>query len=86
MGQNQAFVLKSSVESALGDKVRFDLIPVNNSTEYLNVMNNINSGAELNDDIGCLGAIGSDHGDPQCYTEALLPYGDGYLTRKMGMW
>lgn len=86
VGQNQAFVLKTCIEEALGGLVRFDLLPLNNATEILNVANNTNCGAEINYDMGGLGAIGSAHGDPQCYTEALLPYGDGYLTAKMGMW
>lgn len=86
VGQNQGYVLKTCIESALGGLVRFDLLPLNNATEFLNVANNTNCGAEHNCDMGGLGAIGSDHGDPQCYTEALLPYGDGYLTPKMGLW
>lgn len=86
VGQNQGYVLKTSIESALGGLVRVDLLPVNDATEFLNVQNNTNCGAEINCDIGGLGAIGSDHGDPQCYTESLLPYGDGYLTAKMGLW
>lgn len=86
VGQNQAYVLKICIEEALGGYVRFDLLPLNNATERLNVWNNANSGAEFNYDIGGLGTIGSDHGDPQCYTEGLLPYGDGSLTKRMGLW
>ena len=86
VGQNQGYVLKTCIEEALGGLVRVDLLPVNDATEFLNVQNNTNCGAEINCDMGGLGAIGSDHGDPQCYTEALLPYGDGYLTAKMGLW
>lgn len=86
VGQNQGYVLKTCIESALGGLVRFDLLPLNNATEFLNVSNNVNNGSEINQDMGSLGAIGSDHGDPQCYTEALLPYGDGYLTENMGLW
>lgn len=86
VGQNQAYVLKTCIEEALGGLVRFDLLPLNNATEFANVWNNANSGAEFNYDIGGLGTIGSTHGDPQCYTEGLLPYGDGNLTRRMGMW
>lgn len=86
IGQNQAFVLKTCIEDATGGLVRFDLIPLNNSSESSNVAVNTNSGAEHNCDMGGLGAIGSDYGDPQCYTEALLPYGDGYLTPHLGLW
>lgn len=86
VGQNQAYVFKTCIEGALGGLVRVDLLPLNNATEFLNVFNNTNSGAEYNYDIGGLGAIGSDHGDPQCYTEGLLPYGDGYMTQRIGLW
>lgn len=85
-GQNQAYVLKTCIEEALGDQVRFDLLGLNNATEFLNVWNNTNNGSEFNYDIGGLGTIGSAHGDPQCYTEGLLPYGDGNLTKRMGLW
>lgn len=86
VGQNQAYVLKICIEEALGGYVRFDLLPLNNATERMNVWNNANNGSEYNYDIGGLGTIGSDHGDPQCYTEGLLPYGDGSLTKRMGLW
>ena len=86
VGQNQGYVLKTCIEEALGGLVRFDLLPLNNATEFLNVSNNVNCGAEINYDMGALGAVGANHGDPQCYTETLLPYGDGRLTAKMGMW
>ena len=65
--------------------VRFDLPELNSATESANVWNNANSGAEFNYDMGGLGTVGSDHGDPQCYTEGLLPYGDGHMTQRMGI-
>lgn len=86
VGQNQGYVLKTCIEQALGGLVRVDLPACNNATEFLNVWNNTTCGAEFNYDIGGLGTIGSDHGDPQCYTEGLLPYGDGHMTQRMGMW
>lgn len=86
ISQNQGYVLKTCIEEALGGLVRFDLPELNSATESANVWNNANSGAEFNYDIGGLGTVGSDHGDPQCYTEGLLPYGDGHMTQRMGMW
>ena len=52
VGQNQAYVLKTCIEGALGGLVRFDALPLNNVTEFLNVENNTNSGAEHNTDMG----------------------------------
>lgn len=86
VGQNQAYVLKTSIETALDGLVRFDLLPLNNTSEFYNVANNTNYGSERNYDMGGLGTIGSSHGDPKCYTEGILPYGDGALTQYMGLW
>lgn len=86
INQNQGYVLKTCIEEATGGLVRLDLPEINSATERANVWNNANSGAEFNYDIGGLGTVGSDHGDPQCYTEGLLPYGDGHMTQRMGMW
>ena len=86
VGQNQAYVLKTCMENAFGGLVRFDTLPLNNVTEFLNVQNNTNNGSEHNTDMGGLGCIGSDHGDPICYLDGLLPYGDGWLTPKLGLW
>lgn len=86
VGQNQCYVLKTCIESAFDGLVRFDALPLNNVTEFLNVQNNTNNGSEHNTDMGGLGCIGSDHGDPICYLDGILPYGDGWLTPKMGLW
>ncbi len=86
VGQNQCYVLKTCIESAFDGLVRFDALPLNNVTEFLNVQNNTNNGSEHNTDMGGLGCIGSDHGDPICYLDGLLPYGDGWLTQKLGLW
>ena len=86
VGQNQCYVLKTCIESAFDGLVRFDALPLNNVTEALNVQNNTNKGSEHNTDMGGLGAIGSDHGDPICYLDGLRPYGDGRLTQKLGLW
>ncbi len=86
VGQNQCYVLKTCIESAFDGLVRFDALPLNNVTEFLNVQNNTNNGSEHNTDMGGLGCIGSDHGDPICYLDGLQPYGDGRLTQKLGLW
>ena len=74
------------MEEALGNLVRVDNLPINDSTEYVNVLNTASCGAEINEDMGGLSGIGSDYGDPQCYLEGLLPYGDGLMTLRLGLW
>ena len=86
VGQNQAYVLKTCIESAFDGLVRFDTLVLNNVTEFQNVFNNTNNGSEHNADMGGLGCIGSDHGDPICYLNGIQPYGDGWLTPRMGLW
>ena len=78
--QNQHFRL------ALGGMVELSLIECQDATENLNAWFNTNSGAEYNYDLGGLGGIGADFGDPETYLDGLLPYGDGFAIRKMGLW
>ncbi len=86
IASNQAFVLKTSIEEALGGLVEVALVDCNDATENLNSWFNTQSGAEYNYDMGGLGGIGGDFGDPETYLDSLLPYGDGYATRRMGLW
>ena len=83
---NQAVVLKTCIEEALGGMVVVSLVDCQDSTENLNNWFNTNSGAEYNYDLGGLGGIGADFGDPETYLDGLLPYGDGFAIRKMGLW
>ena len=82
----QSYVLKTCIESGTDGNVFVDLIDMNAWSERNNMLNNVNYGYEVNEDMGGLGTVGSDHGDPQCFTEGLLPYGDGYMVIRMGLW
>ncbi|HIQ87618.1 MAG TPA: peptide ABC transporter substrate-binding protein, partial [Candidatus Scatomorpha gallistercoris] len=86
IASNQAVVLKTSIENALNGLVEVALVECQDSTEDLNTWFNTNSGAEYNYDLGGLGGIGADFGDPETYLDGLLPYGDGFAIRKMGLW
>ena len=86
IASNQAVVLKTSIENALNGLVEVALVECQDSTENLNTWFNTNSGAEYNYDLGGLGGIGADFGDPETYLDGLLPYGDGFAIRKMGLW
>ena len=83
---NQAVVLKTCIEQALGGVVQVSLIECQDATENLNAWFNTNSGAEYNYDLGGMGGLGADFGDPETYLDGLLPYGDGFAIRKMGIW
>ena len=83
---NQAVVLKTCIEQALGGMVQISLIECQDATENLNAWFNTNSGAEYNYDLGGMGGLGADFGDPETYLDGLLPYGDGFAIRKMGIW
>ena len=86
IASNQAVVLKTSIENALNGLVEVALVECQDATENLNAWFNTNSGAEYNYDLGGLGGIGADFGDPETYLDGLLPYGDGFAIRKMGIW
>ena len=86
IASNQAVVLKTSIETALNGLVEIALVECQDSTENLNTWFNTNSGAEYNYDLGGLGGIGADFGDPETYLDGLLPYGDGFAIQKMGIW
>lgn len=86
VAQNQSYVLKAGIEATLEGLVQIDRTEINNSTEFNNVFLTASSGAEVNEDFGANGLIGSSHSDPQCYLEIVLPYGDGVHTFRMGLW
>lgn len=83
---NQGYVLKTSMENALGGLVQINLIDCNDATEYRNVWFNTQSAAEYNYDLGLSGGVSPDYGDPQGLLDYLLPYGDGYITEYFGLW
>ena len=86
VSQNQGYVLKANVEESTNGLIRFDMPVLNNSSEFLNVMNNTNSGAEVNYDMGGSIFVSASFDDPRGYTESLLPFGDGSLTQRLGLW
>lgn len=83
---NAAYVLKTSIEAALGGLVQINLIECNDSSEYYNVWFYTQSASEYNYDLGLGGGIGFDYGDPQSCLDSFMPYGDGYLTEYFGLW
>ena len=83
---NQAVVLKTSIETALGGMVELALIECQDATANLNTWFNTNNGSEYNYDLGGVSGIGADFGDPETYLDGLLPYGDGFNIQKMGLW
>ncbi len=84
-GNNQGHILKESIESALGGLVIVNLVETTDGSDFNNHWYYVNYGYEVNQDLGALGGIGADYGDPSSYLSYFLPYGDG-LTYKMGLW
>ena len=83
---NQGYVLKTSIETALNGLVQVNLLDCTDGTEFQNTWFNTQNGSEYNYDMGGIGGIGADFGDPETFLDGLLPYGDGWVTAKMGLW
>lgn len=83
---NQGYVMKTSIETALGGLVQVNLLDCTDGTEFQNTWFNTQNGSEYNYDMGGMGGIGADFGDPETFLDGLLPYGDGFATPKMGLW
>ena len=83
---NQGYVLKTSIETALNGLVQINLLDCTDGTEFQNTWFNTQNGSEYNYDMGGIGGVGADFGDPETFLDGLLPYGDGWVTAKMGLW
>lgn len=83
---NRAQAYKQSIDNSLEGLVVINLVGVeeasalNNSTFY-----NPN-GASNNADMVIGQAWSADYGDPSSYLMTLAPYGDGYMTKSLGVW
>ena len=84
MGKAQ--VLKQSVESALGGLVKVEIISLEQRADWLKVCYSYSNGKVANFDINDLSGWGPDYGDPQTYLDTMLPYGDGYMLKALGLW
>ncbi len=84
MGKAQA--LKQSVESVIGDYVEIRIVELAQRADWLAVCYRYADGAHANFDINDLSGWGPDYGDPQTYLDTMLPYGNGYMLKAVGLW
>ncbi|MBQ9449217.1 MAG: hypothetical protein IJU60_05025 [Acholeplasmatales bacterium] len=83
MGKAQA--LKKSVEAALGEWVEIRIVGLEQRADWLKVCYSYSDGAHANFDINDLSGWGPDYGDPQTYLDTMLPDGDGYMVKALGL-
>ncbi len=86
VGQNQAQVVKQSVEASLEGKVIINVIEYASSEEFQDNGYRAGKGNLMNYDLNPSSGWGPDYGDPQTFLDTMLPYGSGYMTRNIGMW
>ena len=82
----KANALKQSVEAAIGDYVEVKIVGLEQRADWLTVCYRYADGAHANFDINDLSGWGPDYGDPQSYLDTMLPYGNGYMLKAVGLW
>ena len=82
---NQAYAFKLSLEQALGETVRVQLIACSEKDQVNYAGYYASAGDEANYDVYDLSGWGPDYGDPQTYLSTLLPGYEGYMTRMLGI-
>ena len=83
---NMANAYKQSIESSLEGLVRVDMFGMNDSNELNSVSFLNKTGAELSCDFPIGTGWSADYADPSSYLNNVLPYGDGYQTKNLGLW
>lgn len=83
---NRANAYKQSIESALEGLVRVDLFGMNDSEQLNSTSFRCKTGAEVSCDFPIGTGWSADFADPYSYLANVLPYGDGYQTKNLGLW
>lgn len=83
---NRANAHKQSIETVLDGAVIINLIPCNDSKQVNSTNYYISVGAENCCDIAIGTGWSADYADPSSYLNNVLPYGDGYQTKNLGVW
>ena len=83
---NRANAYKQNIESALQGLVQVNLVSVETQQEMNYSTFWISNGSECNADITIGQAWSADYADPASYLATIAPYGDGYMTRDLGLW
>ena len=83
---NMANVYKQSIETALGGKVKLNLVEAVTSQDWYNAGYFTNYGYEANYHLYDVSGWGPDYGDPQTYLDTFLPEYAGYMVKCIGIY
>ena len=83
---NRAQAYKQSIDNSLEGMVVVNLVGVEEAAALNNATFYNPDGASNNSDMIIGQAWSADYGDPSSYLLTLAPYGDGYLTKNLGLW
>jgi len=83
--KNQAMAYKQSVENALDKKVIVNVVETAVIDDWYYCGYYAEKGSDTNYDIYTFSGWGPDYGDPQTFLDTLLPAGNGYSTKSLGI-
>ena len=83
---NMANVYKQSIETALGGKVKLNLVEAVTSQDWYNAGYFTTYGYEANYHLYDVSGWGPDYGDPQTYLDTFLPEYAGYMVKCIGIY
>ena len=83
---NMSNVYKQSIETALGGKVKLNLVEAGTSDDWYNAGYFTNYGYEANYHLYDVSGWGPDYGDPQTYLDTFLPEYAGYMVKCIGIY
>ena len=83
---NMSNVYKQSIETALGGKVKLNLVEAVTSQDWYNAGYFTNYGYEANYHLYDVSGWGPDYGDPQTYLDTFLPEYAGYMVKCIGIY
>ena len=82
---NMKQAMKKSIEEATGGLIKVNLVEYANRDTYLDATYWYNAGNEANFDLNDGSGWGPDYGDPQTYLDTMLPDGEGYMSKSLGL-
>lgn len=84
--KNKANVFKQSIENVLGDYVQVNLVACDTAEDWYNAGYQCSAGSDMNYNIYDASGWGPDYGDPRSYLGTMLPEGNGYMTKCLGIY
>lgn len=83
---NRGYSVKQKLEENLNGMVEVNIMEMQTADDFYAVAFDPESGDGMCYDINPLSGWGPDYGDPSTYLDTLLPYGDGYMAKCIGLW